>query len=99
MKAYNCYEPKEKQLDLVPSMLFADLKPRNSKFFIWLQGSLILQCMFTYLDPYKVSKSFLSLSTDDIVRICKDRSGSRAIDSFFQSEKVSTKHKSELVER
>lgn len=55
--------------------------------------------MFIFQDPYKVCKSLLSLPIADILRICKDRSGSHTIDSFLHSDKVATKHKSELVER
>lgn len=103
LKAFDCYEPKEKQLDLVPSMLFIEMKDRFShgvpKIQIWLHGSLMLQYMMAYSDPYKVSKSLLSLSTDDIIRIAKDRSGSHVIDAFLHSDNIALKYKSEIVER
>ena len=74
-------------------------KFNNSRIQIWLHGSLMLQYMMTFDDPYKVSKSLLSLSTEDVIKIAKDRSGSHVIDAFLHGENVSIKHKSELVER
>lgn len=109
MKAFDSYEPKDKQLNVVPQMLFYEPSPnsdrrdshsrRNFANQIWLYGSLMLQHMFTYKDPYKLSKSLLSMSIDNLMRTCQDRSGSHVIDSFLQSPDVELKHKSELVER
>lgn len=122
MKAYDCYEPKGKQLDLIPSLLFVEVPvnmnnggrfgPGNgsnyssgsgggggSKIQIWLHGSLMLQYMLAFDDPHKVTKSLLSLSTDEIVKIAMDRSGSHVIDSFIHGDSVPLKHKSDLVER
>lgn len=138
-KAYHCYEPKEKQLDLVPSMLFIEMKfppPRQhfnggpnyrnnnsyhynnnsnnnssnnnssfgdngnaSKLQIWLHGSLMLQYTMSFADTNKVCKSLMSLSTDDLVKIAKDRSGSHVIDAFIHGTNVPLKYKSDLVER
>ena len=70
-----------------------------SKIQIWLHGSLMLQYMMAFADPHKVCKSLLSLSTDDIIKIAKDRSGSHVIDAFIHGDNVPLKHKSELVER
>nr|XP_027204483.1 nucleolar protein 9-like isoform X1 [Dermatophagoides pteronyssinus] len=109
MKAFDSYEPKDKQLNVVPQMLFYEPSPntdrrdshsrRNFATQIWLYGSLMLQHMFTYKDPYKLSKSLLSMSIDNLMRTCQDRSGSHVIDSFLQSLDVEMKHKSDLVER
>lgn len=132
MKAYNIYDPKEKQLDLVPSMLFIETKfpqfpvPRqqfnggpnyrnnnynnngdsggqgtssSSRLQIWLHGSLMLQYTMSFVDTHKVCKSLMSLSTEDLVKIAKDRSGSHVIDAFIHGTNVPLRYKSELVER
>lgn len=128
MKAYNIYEPKEKQLDLVPSLLFIETKfpqfpgPRqqfnsgpnyrnnynngdsqggssSSRLQIWLHGSLMLQYTMSFEDTHKVCKSLMSLSTEEIVKIAKDRSGSHVIDAFIHGTNVPLRYKSELVER
>lgn len=59
MKAFHCYEPKEKQLQLIPLMLYSENtmitnnqksqqpNSNNSKNGqCWLHASLILQYMF-----------------------------------------------------
>ncbi|RWS16948.1 nucleolar protein 9-like protein [Dinothrombium tinctorium] len=98
MKAFHCYEPKDRQIHLVPLMLFGE-KTGYPKNEIWLHGSLMLQYIFGYEDPYKVTKSLLSLEPKELVFICNDKSGSHVIDSFLQSQTVAQKHKHQFLEK
>lgn len=100
MKAFDVKD----SLDLVPHMLFFEKKfnkPRKNNYvnIVWLYGSLMLQQLFKFNHTYKISKSLLSLSNNDLIRVCHDCSGSHVIDSFLQSTNVELKHKSEFVER
>jgi nucleolar protein 9 len=105
MKSYHCFEPKERQIQLVPLMLFSEQNPRHShssyhgKVDIWLHGSLMLQYIFGFEDPYKVTKSLLSLEQKEIVTIANDKSGSHVIDTYLQSQTVAPKHKSQLIDK
>jgi len=99
MKAFHCLDPKERQIHLVPMMLFPE--PPSSKYHeeIWLHGSLMLQYIFGYEETYKISKSLLSLEPRELSQVCNDKSGSHVIDSFLQSTNVSSKHKSAFVDK
>jgi len=106
MKSYHCFEPKERQIQLVPLMLFSEqpgMKHNynygHGKVDIWLHGSLMLQYIFGFEDPYKVTKSLLALEPKEIVSIANDKSGSHVIDTFLQSQTVAPKHKAQLIER
>lgn len=111
MKSFHCYEPKEMQVQLVPLMLFGESNLnarhtnsssshyRNDKVEIWLHGSLMLQYIFGFEDPYKVTKSLLSLEPKEIVNIANDKSGSHVIDIFLQSQTVASKHKTYLIDK
>lgn len=105
MKSFHCYEPKERQIHLVPLMLFGDTTVKQSyghgyvRSEIWLHGSLMLQYIFGFEDPYRVTKSLLSLEQKELLGICNDKSGSHVIDSFLQSNTVAPKHKSYMVEK
>lgn len=98
------FEVKD-SIDLVPQMLFFEKKfhkPRKNEHYInlvWLYGSLMLQQLFKFNHTYKISKSLLSMTNNDLLRVCHDCSGSHVIDSFLQSSNVELKHKSEFVER
>jgi nucleolar protein 9 len=59
----------------------------------------MLQYIFGFEDPYKVTKSLLSLEPKEIVSIANDKSGSHVIDTFLQSQTVAPKHKQQLIER
>lgn len=104
MKAFNCHKPKERQIYLVRLMLFGDnltsqnKKLRNSQA-IWLHGSLMLQYMFRFHQPYKLSKCLLALDSRKLVAICNDKSGSHVIDCFLRSPSVVEKHKSAFKEK
>jgi len=101
MKSFHCNEPKEKQISLVPLMLFGESNNKHSydKNDIWLHGSLMLQYIFGFEDPYKVTKSLLSLDPREIVSVANDKSGSHVIDIFLQSQTVGPKHKAYLIEK
>jgi len=116
MKSFRCYEPKEKQVQLVPLMLFNDntiasqnhhsnhssskTNHHHSKQSnqISLHGSLMLQYMFQYEEPYKLCKSLLSLDSRDLVGICNDASGSHAIDAFLVSTSVPEKTRIQFID-
>ncbi|XP_053202321.1 uncharacterized protein LOC128387170 [Panonychus citri] len=93
MRAFNC---EDKQDLLVPLMLFGDSKHRRS---LWLHGSLMLQYIFRYEDPYKVSKSLLSLEPQRLFDIYSDKSGSHVIDCFLKSDNVTEKLKAQFNEK
>ena len=113
MKSFRCYEPKEKQVQLVPLMLFSDNNtiitpsqnnPKHNNHSkqsgqISLHGSLMLQYMFQYQDPYKLYKSLLSLDTRDLVGICNDASGSHAVDAFLKSSTVPEKARLQFIDK
>ena len=84
MKAFHCFEPKERQIHLVPLMLFPESSNKYRKE-IWLHGSLMLQYIFGYEETYKISKSLISLEPRELSQVCNDKSGSHVIDSFLQS--------------
>lgn len=71
MKAFHCFEPKERQIHLVPLMLFGDSTLKYGRSEIWLHGSLMLQYIFGYEDPYKITKSLLSLDQRELLGICE----------------------------
>ncbi|CAG2107559.1 unnamed protein product [Medioppia subpectinata] len=113
MKSFHCFEPKDRQIQLVPLMLFGDQEPSNgrtggreqpygaygnNKVDIWLHGSLMLQYIFGFDDPYKVTKSLLSLEPKEVVSIANDKSGSHVIETFLHSQTVAPKHKQQLIE-
>ena len=111
MKAFHCFEPKEKQVQLIPLMLFSDntmltqnqtnnLKPNNKNSGqIWLHGSLMLQYMFQYADPYRLTKSLLSLESRELVCIINDASGSHAVDAFLRSPTVPEQARLQFVDK
>jgi len=104
MRAFNCFEPKERQLALVSLMLFGDEPPlfhrrRKDPQIIWLHGSLMLQYIFRYKEPELVSNSLLSLSARRLVNICNDKSGSHIIDCFLLSSTVSESDKNVFKEK
>lgn len=84
-------------------MLFGDQTHRHvnqyGKVDIWLHGSLMLQYIFGFDDPYKVTKSLLALEPKEIVHIANDKSGSHVIETFLHSQTVAPKHKALLVDR
>ncbi|XP_054164487.1 nucleolar protein 9-like [Oppia nitens] len=105
MKSYNCFEPKERQIQLVPVMLFSEQQSSSSsrqpygKVDIWLHGSLMLQYIFGFDDPYKVTRSLLALEPKEIVWIANDKSGSHVIETFLQSQTVTPKQKAQLIDQ
>ncbi|RWS29127.1 nucleolar protein 9-like protein [Leptotrombidium deliense] len=99
MRAFHCHDPKDRQIHLVPLMLFGENTGKYPKSEVWLHGSLMLQYIFGYEDPYKVTKSLLSLEPKELVFICNDKSGSHVIDSFLQSQTVAPKHKQHFLEK
>jgi hypothetical protein len=113
MKSYHCFEPKERQIQLVPLMLFGEQtgtgRPggqqqqhsygAHQKQDIWLHGSLMLQYIFGFDDPYKVTKSLLALEPREIVSVANDKSGSHVIETFLHSQTVAPKHKAQLIDR
>ena len=111
MKAFYCLEPKEKQIQLVPLMLFSDntiitptpnpnsLKEDKHSAQIWLHGSLMLQYMFQYKETYRLWKSLLSIDTRELVGVINDASGSHAIDAFLKSPTVPDKAKEQFVDK
>lgn len=104
MKSYECFEPKERQIELVPLMLFGEQSHKQmnhnyGKVDIWLHGSLMLQYIFGFDDPYKVTKSLLSLEPKEIINIGNDKSGSHVIETFLQSQTVGPKHKALLIDK
>lgn len=105
MKSFNCLEPKEKQIQLVPLMLFSDNtmitpnKDDKNSGQIWLHGSLMLQYMFQYKDPSKLCKSLLSMEPRELVSATNDASGSHAIDAFLRSQTVPEKAKNQFVDK
>lgn len=104
MKSYHCFEPKERQIQLVPLMLFSEQSQKQlshgfGKVDIWLHGSLMLQYIYGFEDPYKVTKSLLLLEPKEIVSIANDKSGSHVIETFLQSQTVAPKHKAQLIDR
>lgn len=99
LKAFECYESKSKQLEIVPQILYYEKKYQKPHGLVWLYGSLILQHMFGYQDTYKISKSLAAMPSSELKRVCMDRSGSHVINAFLKSPTVELKHKSEFVEK
>ncbi|XP_015790581.1 nucleolar protein 9-like isoform X1 [Tetranychus urticae] len=91
--AFNC---EARQIHLVPAMLFGELKHRRS---LWLHGSLMLQYIFRFEDPCRVSRSLISLEPHRLVEICSDKSGSHVIDCFLKSDNVPEKFKAQFKEK
>lgn len=106
MDAYhiNDRERRDKRLHLVPLMLFTDPvrhEARNDRreADVWLHGSLMLQYIFRFKNTYEISKSFLLLERNELLRVATDKSGSHVVDSFLQSETVPNVSKDEFVHK
>lgn len=110
MRAFSCADPKERQLDLVPRLLFCGGKTRTahnwpsdstsddeSKEQVWLHGSLMLQQTLTYTSTRAVSRSLVNLPPAALVRVSNDKSGSHVIEGFLASDSINHKHKSQLI--
>lgn len=107
MDAYhiNDREKRDKRLHLVPLMLFTDpvrhdpMRHDRREVDVWLHGSLMLQYIFRFKNTYEVSKSFLLLERNELLRVATDKSGSHVVDSFLQSETVPNVSKDEFVHK
>ncbi|XP_033338087.2 nucleolar protein 9 [Megalopta genalis] len=104
LKAFNC-ETNERQQRSV--LCIASLKTweqledlrgqSNSKLFINLHGSLIVQAILRFNKPIKIVNSLLEINVEELLNLFSDPKGSRIADAFIGSIYIGEKNKEKLA--
>ncbi|XP_078037998.1 nucleolar protein 9 [Augochlora pura] len=105
-KALNC-EANERQQKIVLCLAtlktweqLDDLqKQNNSKLFISLHGSLIVQAIFKFNKPIKIVNSLLEINVEDLLHLFSDPKGSRIADAFMSSTYIGEKSREKLAKK
>nr|XP_054761961.1 nucleolar protein 9-like [Lytechinus pictus] len=109
MKAFHCYEPRERQNSCVPllaamvtyEVMFGekdDEKPSQPPP-IQLQGSLLLQEMLKFSKNGTILNSFMAMPPDTLVSMATHPSGSYLLEAFMKSTAIGEKKKDLFVEK
>ncbi|KAF8781793.1 Nucleolar protein 9 like protein [Argiope bruennichi] len=97
MHCLQCFEPEEKQIQLVPCLLSFRISDQTEPF-ICLQGSLLVQAILKFQKPIKVVNSILNMKPQQLGYLACHIQGCHVLNAFFSSSTVGEKSKDKLIQ-
>lgn len=107
MKAFNCYEPEERQNSIVICacrfVYYEELAQETTvdlqKAKLNLHGTLIIQLVLEFNKPIKIVNSILSIDTIQLKNLFSNSMGSHIVDLYMKSQFVGEKSREKLIRK